>query len=433
MTLRSRAALLLIAFGLIPGATHAAPPPKRTVSPSQQFIIYCDNLDLRVRLSDAAETTSATLAKLIETPGRWRIPIVVTVLPAPPDGPGDSRCSTRFIDTEDGGKVAIDLFIGNRSENVQLQREFVRAVLIEYVLRNGDAQRVTPLLPLWLLDGLTERLRLRDLGADAGLFQTLLDSNNLPPVADIIGRTRDAGEPTARALDAACSYSLLQLLVDLPNSRSSFGRYVRSFGAKGGAPMDQFARHFPQVAETPTTLEKWWSLSIARLSASDRFRGWTLDDSQKRLEETLTFRFPPAKGESGEVKLTLSDWRLISKDKTRREALSSTEAELQDLSARAHPMLRPVVASYAELVTALIRNKTRRFQQRLDTAKKQHEEVLTLMSGVVDYMNWYEAAMVKTPSGTFRGYLKSAAEPEPKLPRNDPITRYIDAVVAQAQ
>ena len=54
------------------------------------------------------------------------------------------------------------------------------------------------------------------------------------------------------------------------------------------------------------------------------------------------------------------------------------------------------------------------------------------MSEVDDYMNWFEAAKLETPSGMFDGYLKSASDGRAQTPkRKDPLSVYLDAVEEQ--
>ena len=51
------------------------------------------------------------------------------------------------------------------------------------------------------------------------------------------------------------------------------------------------------------------------------------------------------------------------------------------------------------------------------------------MSEVDDYMNWFEAAKLETPSGMFDDYLKSASDRHAQTPkRKDPLSVYLDAI-----
>src|SRR5260370_1089346 len=55
--------------------------PERTVSPSQQFIIYGANAALRGALSELAEQTKANLIALLQPHDRWTTPIVINLQP----------------------------------------------------------------------------------------------------------------------------------------------------------------------------------------------------------------------------------------------------------------------------------------------------------------------------------------------------------------
>jgi hypothetical protein len=53
------------------------------------------------------------------------------------------------------------------------------------------------------------------------------------------------------------------------------------------------------------------------------------------------------------------------------------------------------------------------------------------MSSVDDYMNWFEGTQLKTTSGVFADYLRSADHKESALRRRDAISVYLDALEEQ--
>jgi cytochrome c peroxidase len=55
---------------------------------------------------------------------------------------------------------------------------------------------------------------------------------------------------------------------------------------------------------------------------------------------------------------------------------------------------------------------------------------------ITDYMNWYEATQVRTYSGAFDSYLKTARDldrEDAERKKNDPISRYLDTLEKEFQ
>src|ERR1700719_5040146 len=56
-----------------------AAPPERSVSPSQQFIIYGANGAWRGAVSELAERTKANFLALLRRPDRWKTPVLINL------------------------------------------------------------------------------------------------------------------------------------------------------------------------------------------------------------------------------------------------------------------------------------------------------------------------------------------------------------------
>lgn len=424
--------LLLIATLVAAVRVDAAPPgaKDRSISRSRQFIIFCPDAPLRRQVETLVEEVKADIYELLgESGDRWKLPIVISI--APPEGPKRAPVILKMISTPEGPKIDIDAVLGTDLAAVNLQKQVVRAVLLEIAyrtrppIRGGEEYREAP---WWLVDGAIEIFRRRDLGVDSNLFQRLVDNNKFPTIEQFLGFRAEGLGPTAQAIDAAFAMGLVQSLIDQPNGRANLGRLVRRWPETGGDPMAALKKDFPSLAEEGASLQKWWTLNLARLGASNRYRGLTLQETDKQLTALLEIELKIDKAGTKE-KFAVADFARFIKYPAARAALSEKRQAILALSAQSHALLRPVLADYDEILALLVRGKTQKLSQRIESIEEYRSTVLHRMDQIADYMNWYEATQLGTHTNEFDGYLKAAEE----LDREEthvfePIKRYMDTI-----
>src|SRR3989442_12400272 len=94
--MKQRASLLAIMSILLGARATALSFPDRSVSPSQQFIIYGADAPLRGAVSELAERTKANLLALRRQPDRWMTPVVINLQSPEPDRPETPPAGLRF-------------------------------------------------------------------------------------------------------------------------------------------------------------------------------------------------------------------------------------------------------------------------------------------------------------------------------------------------
>ena len=133
-----------------------------------------------------------------------------------------------------------------------------------------------------------------------------------------------------------------------------------------------------------------------------------------------------------EVSMPLEDYRHILKHPDREKILQHNEASLRALQLRSSVLFRPVVTGYLAVVLSLKEGKTKNVDQSLEALRKAALEALQNTKAVRDYLDWYEANETGRLSGKFDDYLNLPAIIQRELPpREDPISRYLDAVDRQ--
>jgi hypothetical protein len=258
------------------------------------------------------------------------------------------------------------------------------------------------------------------------LFRRLVENNKMPPIEQFLGLRADGLGETAQAIDAACAMGLVQSLVEQPNGRANLGRLVRRWPDTGSDPIAALKKDFPSLAEGTASLQKWWTLNLARFAASDRFRGLSLEETDKQLAALLEIELVIDKAGTRKT-FAIADYAQFIKLPAARAALTARRQAIFTLGAQANALLRPVVSEYEEILSLILRGKTQKLAARLENIEAYRATVLHRMDQIADYLNWYEATQFGTRTNEFDSYLKAANEASrEEAHRFDPISRYLD-------
>ncbi len=402
----------------------------RSDSSTRQFTVYCEDVALRQRVASFAEEVKSSLAQLLseERDGtRWQTPIIITLDRAKTVERSAPPVEVRPVQSDFGFKIEINVRIGNDPAAVHLEKQIVRALLLGYAYGPTGIKPGLSFVeaPWWVVEGALQMFRRREQGVDTSLFKRLIANGQLPPIEEfLIGKPADLG-PAALALDQACAMALVELLVEQPGGRDSLSRLIREWPHGNREPVTALTSAFPTLV-TGQSIQRWWTLSLARLAATDRYEGLSIEETDFELSARTAITLAiDSKGKRRTFRL--SEYGEFLKIKGSREALRAQQVALVALSARANALLQPVIAEYEQIVALLIRGKTRGLDARLATAATYREQTLLRLSQIDDYMNWYEATQLGTRSDLFDSFLKTAAEiAEQEQRGSEQITKYLD-------
>ena len=147
--------VIFIVYVLLCQSLQAA-SPERSVSPSHQFIVYGGDATLRGAVSKLAEQTKAILLALLRQRDQWKTAIVINLQPEQANLPEIPPAELRLSQTGSGMKLQLDLTIAQNLHASLMERELLRAILLEMIYRKESdippgVAFVEP--PDWLLDG----------------------------------------------------------------------------------------------------------------------------------------------------------------------------------------------------------------------------------------------------------------------------------------
>src|SRR5260370_19685484 len=375
----------------------------RTVSPSRQFIIYGANATLRGAVSELAEQTKANLLALLRQPDGWKTPIVVNLQSAQANLPEIPPAALRFSQTGCGLKLQFDLTIGENIDASLVERELLRAILLEMIYRSElDVAAGTACVepPDWLLEGVLALRQGRDRGP---LVEALLVSVKRMPLEEFLQQRPALVDSPGRLLYRAYSLSLVQLLVGGIDGHSRLARYIRNLSRGSNDPLADLKAQFPLLGED---VEKTWQSAVARLGDAQNYQLLTFAESEQRLNELLRVKVSDAAKSPKQAQLSELAHRKPSV--AEKMALNELSQNLVLFTIRANPVMLPIVREYQQIAALLARGKRKRIYERLSTLQLPHTKLVARMNDVNDYMNWFEATQSNSRSGVFADYLKSA-------------------------
>jgi hypothetical protein len=423
--------LLPALFGLAPVRAASL---DRSISPSQQFVVYGSDELSRGVISDLAERTKTNLLAVLRQSDQWKTPIVINVRHLQANLPDVPSAALHFSQTGFGLKIQLDLTVGADLGRAAVERELLRAILLEIVYRKQPALApgtayVEP--PVWLVYGLLAAAPGRD---RAPLVEALSIDENAASLRSFLRQSRTVSEldSPARELYSAYSLVLMRLLLNTTNGHARLARYIDRLSHASNDPLADLESQFPEIAGEKG--EKRWKSEIARLSAQRNSELFSYAETERRLNRLIGMKISedPRSGEP----LRLDDFGSRKRKISRSDAAALVRFgnKLLLLSAQSNPILVPVIQEYREIVFLLARRKNRRIAARLSRVESLQGQISERMMDIDDYMNWFEAAKMKTSSGLFAGYLHAAENQTEERPRRqDPISVYLDALEEEVQ
>ena len=421
-----RAIFILLSIFLFSQSLCAA-TLARTVSPSRQFIIYGANATLRGAVSELAEQTKANLLALMRQPDGWKTPIVVNLQSALANLPEIPPAALRFSQTGFGLKLQFDLTIGENIDASLVERELLRAILLEMIYRSEpDVAAGTAFVepPDWLLEGVLALTPGRDRGP---LVEALLVSVKRMPLEEFLQQRPALVDSPGRLLYRAYSLSLVQLLVGGIDGHSRLARYIHNLSRASNDPLADLKAQFPLLGED---VEKKWQSAVARLGDAQSYQLLTFAESEQRLNELLRVKTPDA-GKSPK-QAQLSELAQRKPSVAEKMALNELSQNLFLFTIRANPVMRPIVREYQQIAALLARGKRKRIIEHLARLQMTHTKLVARMNDVDDYMNWFEATQSNSRSGVFADYLKAAGNSQVPAPRRrDALSVYLDSLAEQ--
>ncbi len=417
----------IVLFAIVHWQLIYGAQPEHSTSPSRQFVIYGADAKMRGAISGLAEQTKTDLLGLLRQRDDWKTPVVVNLQSQQSNLPELPPADLRFSQTGFGIKLQLDLTISKNVDVSLVQRELLRAILLEMVYRNqshitAGAVLVEP--PDWLIDGTLALAPGRDRGP---LIEAVGNTEKPLPLEKFLLQRPGFLDSTGRTLYRAYAFALVQMLLDWRNGGAQLAKYIDHLDDSSNDPLTDLKTQFPFLADDT---EKTWQQALNRLKSLQTFRLLTFAESEQRLDELLRVKISEPRKPEKLVRLDeLAQHKLSASEKM---ALDQLKRDLMFLVPQTNPVLRPIGREYHEIAALLARGKRRGVPKRLSRLDVIRRQLAARMTEIDDYLNWFEATQMNSGSGNFTGYLKAVDQSEIPAPRrHDPLSVYVDALEDQ--
>jgi hypothetical protein len=406
--------------------------PAHSVSPSRQFVIYGGDAALRGTISELSEQIKTNLLALLRQRDEWKTSVIINLQRHQANLPEIPATHLRVSQTGFGVKLQLDLIVGQNVDGSLIERELLRAILLEMIYRDeGDLVPGSALVepPQWLLEGV---LALTPGRERESLVQALSTTDKRKSLDEFLGQRFDLLDSAGRMLYRAYSVSLVQLLLEQGGGHAHLARYIANLSRASNNPVADLKAWFPRLREH---LDKKWRSMVAQLSEHQTYQLLTFAESERRLDELLQIRISHGARDRGRPEMVnLSELARRKASRDEKAAADKMGQALLLLVGTAHPVMRPVSREYQQIAALLARGKRRGIAKRLLRLDVTRKQLAARMGEIDDYMNWFEATQMESRSGAFNNYLKAANESEVSASRRrDPLSVYLDALEDQIE
>ncbi len=395
----------------------------RSVSSSGQFVIYCDNRDVRARVVGFVEDVKSEVLRVLREGDDWKFPTVVTIEPDTEPQAQSVPVRIQLVNTVAGPKIDVAVRVGDDPAKIFLQRHIVRAILLEMIYRErppvrGGERYAEP--PWWLSEGVLQGIRGRAGMRDPEIFRSIVNTEKFPPLEHILTRPPVQLDTAAGTVDRACALALVESLLRLPSGPANLGRFLRAWPDGAADPLTLLGRHFSALAQSPQSLAKWWTLQLAALGKSESWSGLSPAEADAELRRLLTLDISAGKPPRNE-RFALADFEKFVRLTGAKPALHLLQAKIVSLAAKSHPLFRPIVSEYEEICGLLASGKTKGVAERIASADRFRASVLQRHEMIIDYLNWYEATQTPGITGEFDRYLRAVESIEARKKVAEPV------------
>lgn len=285
--------------GLAPAAPKASnlPPGFKPLKPSStngQFVIHGSDLQTRTWFSQRMEVIADDLRRVLRDTQPWSLPIVISLKTPPDINLSEPAVRTNISKLAEGGfHIQLTVQLKPDFNTNDLRSETIRILLAERILRDHKDLTTTRsrILPDWLLVGVTEALRYRERSKPSALFGAVFKSGKVYGIEEILGVSPGTLDAMSRTIYEVSSCALVLALVEQPEGGMRMGKFLSALANDNRSDRELINLWFPGIAQSKSSLDKWWSLQMANLARPSVFESLDPAETAKALDQALLLRY----------------------------------------------------------------------------------------------------------------------------------------------
>ena len=282
--------------GLAPKKPALTLPADRQSSTSGdgQFIVHGADLATRTWFTNQCETIASDLRKLLHDPAPWGIPINISVRTAPNISLTDQAVIMGVRPMAPSGfQLQVTVQMRPDLNTNDLRSELIRVLLAERILRDHRELTSTrrPVLPEWLFTGVTEALRFRERARPSATFAAVFKTGKVFGIEEILGAAPTSMDALSRSIYETSACALVLMLLDQPEGNIRMAKFLHALASDSRSDGEVLKQWFPGLAQSKTSLDKWWSLEMAHMSRPSVWETLDPQETAKALELALAFHY----------------------------------------------------------------------------------------------------------------------------------------------
>jgi len=402
-----------------------------SVGSSRQITVISEDPALRLKAVTSAESLKGDVLKLLRLNDEWQYPLIINF---PPPGRRVPRqpIQSGIYEADDGSlKIQIDVHDPQLVETDAFREAVLGGVLIEMIYRGSTlrAGRNFHRPPSWVVDGLMAEMQSRGRTGQIELAEALIQQKTPPQIQQFL-REQTPSSAVDRARRRVGAQALLRALADTPERNAGLMAMLRGVPSERD-PLKLIFASFGSLNNDIERLNRLWNLTLARMALPSRTEMLSATQTSAELRKILSVEAPPdPKDPEAAVLSGPPALPALARETYGRNRLTQLANALLTLELRAHPVYRPLVADYREVIQQLASRPRARVDRRLDQAGELWLALDTRLGEMEDYLNWFEINKVSAPDTDFALMLEYQTEIMSPPPRQDAITRYLDRLEA---
>ena len=423
-----------------PPASLKVGDPDRVTSRTGEFRVSGGEARDRGTVAALAEETKDELLRLTDEKDDWidwKIPVTITLHGKSGDPMPLRTVAMKLLVSEAGYDLRLDVHLSRGIEQERFKAAVTCALIYEPALRGRPAQvsEIPFLVPPWLVDGLREATAWRLNQSDRRLYQALFKTGGLFKSDDLFAldeRGFEDMDAATRAAFRVSSGSLVMALLQQPQGKVSFRKFLTEVAAYEGEMPALLRKHFPELNLSETSLAKWWTLQLANIGGQNLATDiLTIAETETTLGEALRLNFRTAEGIIQQKELAAWPEIAALPEPDRVKSVQLAQDALVRLSYRCFPSYRPLLSEYQLALAAIAQNKSKDLAARLTSLTERRATMTAKAQQASDYLDWFEITRARETSGAFDDYmrLKDRLKANPHR-RTDDLSKYLDRMDA---
>ncbi len=413
-------------------SARALPVPQTSVS--RQFVVYGEKRDLVAYVMRRADSLADRWNSLLRLGSfSQQRPIIIRLVENSSSGPIRAPFETKLLLTDDNHlKIQLDVLDLNEIRDLKFDWKVLQTLALRSAYSAlppgvGSEYRQPP---DWIVDAALQDVLDTAEGDFARSYAAaLVVTQNLDLKAFLVERP-EMMDAVSRVIYRVKARALLQSLIELSDGSRGLRSFLSNPSDWDGAPASLIAC-FPALHGNINNLTKVWVLNLARPTVAQRVLPLMLSETARRLNAILLISLPEVvKPPKNKMVAGVEAFPLIAAMPKYHYLLRGKAQDLLLLSLRAHPMYRPLIDEYREIVETLLRNPRKNLDGRIKKAEKLRDALNQRYAAIEDYLNWFEAVVWTDVSQPFQSILENNQRRRAPAWRSDAISRILDATEA---